>query len=133
VQPSILTLGARRIRFLNLAIRTASRSTHHMRVGALIVKGNKLLSKGYNQMRTHPKAQTAWQRIHAELDALLHMTSDETRGATMIVVRLTKTGLLAMSRPCSVCYSMLQLAGFKSVVYSTGERVVIEERIVYGN
>ena len=94
------------------------------------MKRNQVLSIGFNRPhQTHPKAQTAWQRIHAELDALLHMTSDETRGATMIVVRLTKTGLLAMSRPCSVCYSMLQLAGFKSIVYSSAERTVVEEAI----
>jgi deoxycytidylate deaminase len=117
-------------RFVRLAERAARCSTHNFRVGAVVVKRNQVLSIGFNQPgKTHPKAHTAWQRIHAELDAVLHLPHDETRGATMIVVRLTKTGLLAMSRPCGVCYALLRYAGFKSVAYSTAERVIVEERI----
>lgn len=73
---------------------------------------------GHNMMRTHPKSpHGCWKFIHAEFMAVLNAGYD-VEGATVYVYRQLKSGVPALSRPCSHCWRFLTDLGIKKVVYS---------------
>lgn len=80
-----------------------------------------MLGFGWNRPYTHPKSPSQWQTIHAELDALLGVYTD-TIGLDAAVVRVTKTGLLASSKPCKTCWNLLLDAGIRRVYYVEGRQ-----------
>lgn len=117
--------------FIKLAKKAASYSLHQFKVGAVIVRKNRLLSFGHNKPhRTHPRSKNAWNRIHAELDAILGVPLEELKGAEAYVVRITNTGLLAMSRPCEHCMALLKEVGIRKVYYTDNKRAVQVERVI---
>lgn len=119
-----------KLRFVELAKRAARHSQYHMRVGAVITRKNQVLSLGFNKpSKTHPRSRSRWSRIHAELDAILGVPLDALRGSSVYVVRLTKAGLLAMSRPCSDCMVLLKEVGVRKVYYVDRGRVIREEAV----
>jgi deoxycytidylate deaminase len=116
-------------RFVELAKRAALRSSHKYHVGAVLTRGNKVVSFGTNQPKTHPQSYCFWKTIHAEADALLGVPLSESKGGTMFVVRITRTGLLATSRPCQACFAMLRDYGVKKVYYINDARELVHENI----
>lgn len=108
-------------RLAELARRAASFSTLRQRVGAVISSRNRILSVGCNKRKTHPQSPSKWS-IHAEVDALLGLPREVLNGSTVCVVRLTKRGLLAMSRPCAGCVGILLEAGVSKVIFSGQDR-----------
>ena len=67
-------------RFMRLAIKEASRGLHRTTpnpaVGAVIVKGGRILSKGYHQAAGMP---------HAEIEALRKLSPSKSRGSILYV------------------------------------------------
>lgn len=115
---------------VNLAIRAASRSASKYRVGALIINGTRVVSFGFNRgPKTHPKSNNGWKSIHAEFDAILGLDPDYLLHATIIVVRITRTGKLATSRPCVDCHTLLKNAGVARMYYVTSERMFASEAV----
>ena len=96
-------------RFFELARRMTMYSCHTKhRIGAVLVQKNHVVSVGANRStQTHPKSTNRWRSIHAELDAILGVPAWRLRGSTIYVVRVTKSGLLAHSKPCADCAAML--------------------------
>jgi deoxycytidylate deaminase len=111
-------------RVVMLACRAASRSMVSLwRTGAVLVRGNRVLARGVNKRKTHPQTRHAWS-IHAEIDALLRADLPLPPKTTVCVVRLTRSGLLAMSYPCGDCLSALLKAGVTRIVFSGGDRAI---------
>lgn len=108
-------------RLADLAQRAALCSTLRCRVGAVIASKRHVLSIGTNKLKTHPRSPSPWS-IHAEVDAVLGLPRAALHGSTICVVRLTKRGLLAMSKPCAGCVGVLLEAGVKTVLYSGRDR-----------
>ena len=104
----------------DLTYRIADTSQCHYKMGAIIVKGNRVLSVGVNQIKTHPAIAKTYDdycvSIHAELAALLRNKTDVT-GATMYVARNGGK----VSKPCKSCMVYIRMAGIKYIVYSTYE------------
>ncbi|RKX38666.1 MAG: deoxycytidylate deaminase [Thermotogae bacterium] len=115
--------------FMRVAFLVSERSTcHHRKVGALIVRENRILATGYNQPPSgfphcdsikcirddlnipSGKNQELCYALHAEQNALVQAAKFgiETRGATMYVT----------SKPCSVCARLIINAGIVRVVYN---------------
>ena len=91
---------------------------------ALIVKGGRVLSVGYNHRgltalqnvhRVGRKAET----VHAEVHAVLQKR-DKIRfeGSKIFVVRLRADGSLGLARPCPTCQAVLKAYGIKKAYYS---------------
>ena len=117
-------------RFVELAKKAARCSTHQFRVGAVVTHRNQVISFGYNKpTKTHPKSRNRWGRIHAELDAILGVPLDVLRGANVYVVRLTRSGLLATSRPCVDCLAYLRDVGIRKMFFVDEKRIVREENV----
>jgi len=89
--------------------------------GAVIVKGGRVMSVGFNKWRNHPTIIESSKvkrecSVHAEMDAISRVTNP--RGATIYIARLSKRGCAALSRPCDNCYKSLIDAGISKIVYT---------------
>lgn len=97
------------------------------RHAAAIYIGNKLVSIGVNQLKSHPlQAQFGINSdaifLHAEIDAiknaLKRVSLLDLQKATLYVVR-TKNGIAKLSKPCGGCQRAIIHFGIKNVYWST--------------
>ncbi|CCU86097.1 MULTISPECIES: dCMP deaminase family protein [Mesotoga] len=117
--------------FMRLAYQVRERSScHHRKVGALIVRENRILSTGYNQPPSgfphcdetecirdalgipSGQNQEICYAAHAEQNAIAQAAKFgiATNGSTIYVTH----------RPCSICARLIINAGIKRVVFSEG-------------
>jgi deoxycytidylate deaminase len=126
-------------RLQNIAKDLAHMSEHHFRVGALIVKGRRVLSTGYNKTKTHTIIRNKIDRyslcdkLHAEMAAILNARTDII-GAKLYILRVcpdNKYGT-GMSKPCNLCMRLIRASGIKDVFYTTGDpkQPWVKERII---
>jgi tRNA(Arg) A34 adenosine deaminase TadA len=109
-------------RFFNLAKRISKHSDHPQhQLGCIIVDKNKVITVGFNKVKTHPKSTARFAMLHAEISAVLGMASEELKGCTAYVYREDRQGNTAMSRPCPACYEALKIVGIKRICYTTNE------------
>lgn len=85
---------------------------------ALIVKKNRVLSVGYNNPKTHPRAKTKMQQIHAEMDAIFGCSAEQLDGSELIVVRARRDKKVGMAKPCKACNDLISKTGIKKVYYT---------------
>lgn len=77
------------------------------RVGAAAVTESGRRIIGWNKRKTHPKLGESFRSIHAETDALIKAQRYGERITEMMVVRVTRDGLIADSVPCKLCRPLL--------------------------
>lgn len=117
-------------RYFQLAKEASLRSTHdRIRIGAVIVKGNWVVSKGFNQAKSHPR-QFTYNRLsgrvapkshlHAEIDALIKSKDADLSGSSIYVFRETKNGKPALCKPCPACTLALRESGVSEVFFTEG-------------
>jgi deoxycytidylate deaminase len=123
------TRGNRRIaRYLAHAQRASALSDFgRIKIGAVIVKGNWIISSGCNKKKTHPiqkrynDATLDYQKtpcLHAEIDALIRSEREDLSGAECFVARSDRAGRLALSKPCLSCQRALFEAGVSTVYFT---------------
>lgn len=131
-----IAFSKRELYYFDLARKQSLKSTHNkVSIGAVIVRGNHVLSKGWNQEKSHPtqfrynrfRPFKCHHKIHAEIHALERSTSDSFVGASCFTFRHDKKGLLAPSRPCNACYEALSDAGISKIYYSSSSGLNYEE------
>lgn len=110
-------------RMLRFAIKYASVSANERaKVGAVLFKGNKLISGSWNDTRkTHPDSPYRYQAIHAEFGALLGNYKYDVVNATLFVARVDLHGKLKIAKPCDLCEKLVRAAGIKKIFYTTRE------------
>lgn len=97
------------------------------KLGAVIEKGGKVLSKGYNQLRYCGKGIRYSQYIgalHAERDCIRKLDKDQLEGSTIYIYRETKSedGKIItpnLSFPCEDCFALIKKVGIKRIVFTT--------------
>lgn len=93
----------------NILIAASRRSSHtHFSHGAMVVRGGRFVSVGHNH-----------GNIHAEVAALNKLWPNKRKGTKVWSIRTTKTGKLAMAKPCDECEKYLLDNGVSTVYYST--------------
>lgn len=109
-----------------IALKEAEKSKHRYKLGAIIFKQGKIISKGYNQTNRYNRFNYGhWEgSLHAELAALLGALK-RARGASLMVVRKG----YRMAYPCPDCMAALKDAGIKRVFYTTNNFTIDMERI----
>jgi deoxycytidylate deaminase len=113
-------------KFFQLARNISKHSDHPAhQLGAVIVRGNRIISLGFNKNKTHTKSNHAWKRLHAEICAIIK-TKEDLTGCTIYVYRETKLGNLGMARPCPSCLAAIQESGIKRICYTTENGYVQE-------
>jgi deoxycytidylate deaminase len=112
------------------ATRAASESVfHRARVGAVIAKGERVLSSGCNYIgysrllpnRPYPES------IHAEQAAILQLLKkrrlDALVGSTLYVSRIGRDGRPRLAAPCSCCRTLIFSVGISEVIHTTNNGV----------
>ena len=140
-------------RIRSMTENLAHMSDHHMRVGAIIVKGRRIIAGGFNKSKTHTVIRnkidkfSLVDKLHAEMNAILKARTD-LEGAKMYVLRVCinnkhlprrltgrprgrNLGDTGMSRPCNLCMNLIRNSGIKEIIYTTGNPLEpwVKERI----
>jgi deoxycytidylate deaminase len=118
--------GVAKVRHFEAARRASFRSDHPLhKLGAVIAKGNRVISVGWNKYRTHPKAPHPFKHLHAEVVALF-LCGEEARGADLYVYREGRDGIPRMSKPCPHCMVVIKQYGIKRIFYTNDSFSCIE-------
>jgi tRNA(Arg) A34 adenosine deaminase TadA len=114
---------------LQLAINTAKSSPSKKKIGAILLRKNKVIVTATNlEKKTHP-IQASFARkvgmkekiyLHAEINALIKAKEDVD---TIVVARIGghSQNELRMSKPCPVCAAALEMSNVKKIIYSTDD------------
>lgn len=104
---------------IRLAVKAANLSKHKQKIGAVVSKGQRVLSTACNAVRyKQGEFSKKWiNSLHAEQAALLQLSFKQLKGARLTVVRIKKDGSLGNSCPCSFCRELILRSGIKEVVY----------------
>ena len=102
----------------------AKKSKHKQhRMGAVIVKGGRIISFGHNKLR--PSKELKTETIHAEEDAVLNAIKasgfQHLPGSKIYITRYTKGGKIGLSLPCSRCSALLSSVGVSRVYYTNDD------------
>lgn len=112
-------------KWFRVAKKEAKKSTYKHKLGACVVKGGSVVSKGHNEIRycaTGANKYSEWREsLHAERAALSKLKKSEITGSSVFVVRVTEEQKWALAKPCSQCMYMLRDLGVKKVVFSISE------------
>ena len=102
---------------MRLAIKEAKKSTHRFKLGAVIGKGKRVLSKAHNIRKTHPVFGSGeYNTLHAESNAIYKAVRQgyDLTGATIYIYRENNN----LAKPCKCCMGLIHKYGIKEVVYS---------------
>lgn len=124
-------------RWYELAEKEAEKSEYpRINIGAVLVVGNYLVGKGFNQKKSHPmqaeyngtyKDWDSNHYLHAEIHSLIQSGRESVKGGDCYVFRKDRNGTLADSRPCISCWNALKDAGIERVYYTTPSGYCYEE------
>ena len=102
---------------MRAAILESEKSKHRFKIGAAIARGNKVISKACNVMKTHPLYGSGeYNNLHAEGHAIYKAIRSgiDIKGSTIYVYRQNNN----LAKPCPCCMGLIHRHGIKSVVYS---------------
>lgn len=102
-----------------LAKLISKHSTYNPQIGAVIYKGNKAISVGFNKKKSHPvfANEDRFYSLHAEMGAIINAKQDLT-GCSIYVYREYKDGSPALAKPCHLCMPSIIEAGITKIYYS---------------
>lgn len=107
-----------KLKYFQLAKKTSKNSKYKHQIGAIITYKGKVVAKGFNSIKTHPRASNPWNLLHAETSAIINSKREDFTDCSIYVYRETKTGKLGTSKPCKYCYNLLKILNFKEIYYS---------------
>lgn len=130
-------LTKKELHFFQQAKKEADKSTfYRIKIGCIIVKGNKILARGCNVEKSHPKQKylnskfrkfvTKHNYIHAELNTVLHSTTKDLSGSTCYLYREDGYGNICCCKPCPACEFVLRQVGIDTVYYTDNNKYVKE-------
>jgi pyrimidine deaminase RibD-like protein len=94
---------------LRVAAKVAAHSTHRQHHhAAILTRGGSIVATGTNH-----------GHVHAEVAALERVWPDQRVGLKLYSFRFTRSGALALAKPCKPCQVALRLYGVTVVYYST--------------
>lgn len=108
---------------MDVAIRQALRSGCRQRVGAVLAKGNRILTAAPNIRRNAPTIDYRHATFHAEESVLRRYHS--AAGAVAYVARIGADSSAMMARPCVRCQHALVRAGVARVFYTASSTEVL--------
>lgn len=110
---------------LLVAAKAAENSTYKQKLGAVIAKGRRPISKGCNHFRSHRfSLMFPYNHVcHAEVAAVLRAGYPRRRltGTSIYIARINNTGETRLAKPCEHCQEVLKLVGIQKAVYTTNE------------
>ncbi|WP_414167549.1 hypothetical protein ACMATS_08730 [Streptoverticillium reticulum] len=104
-------------RHVTIALKEATRSQCRFRVGAVLVKGGRILGRSCNRRRNSARTDFRHATFHAE--EMLMRSIDAPRRSEVYVARLSSTGAPMLARPCPRCQHLLVSCGVTLAHYTT--------------
>lgn len=110
-----------------------------IQVGCCAVYKHKIISSGYNSMKTNPvqKRLNIYRfdeetpaTLHAEISCLLPLINRrdiDFRDVSLYIYREYKNGRLAISKPCLSCMALIRELGIRKIYYSGNDSYISEE------
>lgn len=86
----------------------------------------RIVAVGINGQKTHPKMlELGYQGMlmHSEVDLVRQLKT--TQGITLLNMRLSKTGVFGMSKPCAYCMAWCS-AAFSRILYTDPQGDLVE-------
>jgi len=116
-------------RYLDLAIRSSFKSDMLYKLGCIFVSGGKIVSQGYNNYRTYSKDGLISKACscHAEIHALHNYLKKNINKnkVNVYIARQTDRGILCNAKPCIKCCDTLKRYDFiKNIIYTTDESII---------
>lgn len=113
--------GVEQITGIKMALAMAEFSNCLKRHGAIVMKGSRVLGKGYNKHRNNPGILSpehilTGSSLHAEAAAI--RDAGDCHGATIYVARIGAQGAMLLSRPCDLCYLEIIRAGIRKIIHT---------------
>lgn len=123
-----------KIGILRRVLQEAENSEHHIyRLGAVIFKGSRILGSGHNSFRSSnipEKYKKYPHTLHAEQAAIYSVNDWNTlKGASIVVIRLNKSGNLSKGYPCKYCLNTIRFVGIKNLYYSNRLGEIVKQKI----
>lgn len=92
-------------------------------MGAIIVKGGRVLGSGVNELKYSRKTGKPWASIHAEEAAILSIIKKPdglkmVAGSTIFVSRVLANGKTSLAKPCKECQKLIESVGIKKVIHT---------------
>ena len=111
-------------RIADIAEEEATKSHHHYKLGAVIFKQGKVISKGHNDTkRGFSGYRGFWEgSLHAEIAAIIKARTDVS-GCSILVRR--KYG--RDSGPCPSCLAAIRSANLKKLYFYKDDKLVVEK------
>lgn len=108
-----------KIRFFNVAKKESFKSDHPQhKIGCVVVKGNRVLSKATNKLKTTPKSNHPYFSLHAELNCFLKSNLNDLTNCDIYLYRENKNGEIACSKPCLYCFKLLKKLKVSSIYFT---------------
>ena len=107
-------------RKFRLAKLASYHSDYSIKIGAVIYKGNRVVSFGFNYLKSHPIFANKFASIHSEISAILKAKTDLT-GCHIYVFREYKNKKFALALPCKECMKAIIEAGITRIYYTTSD------------
>ncbi len=91
---------------------------------AAIFRKKRLISLGFNTIKTHPKAIRFYpsykyeNATHSEMLAVIRAKLEDFSGCDLIVVRVDNNNLINNSKVCIHCAAFLKTMNFDNIYYS---------------
>lgn len=106
-----------------MALKIALGCPRQHRLGAIVVKGGRILGKGHNIYE---------KMACAEARALDGNWRSELKGATLYVARATRIRACGMARPCPRCQDLIKSLGIGKVFFTTDDLInpIMMERFI---
>lgn len=120
---------------LNKAIKEAKKSNLPIfRIGAVVFKGNRVISFGHNKKgictKIHPRYRNIYDTVHAEQNAIIKVKNwDKLKDTSILVIRLCRSNVLSMAYPCEMCLDLIRHVGIKEIYYTNHNSEIIREVI----
>lgn len=122
-------MNKRTLRYITKALEASLESDYpRIKIGAILVDGNYVVSSAANTARTHP-FQFQLNRdsardcpnhyLHAEVHALVRSKAYDLSNCEIYVARYLRDGTLGDCRPCQSCDLALRRAGIRRATYTT--------------
>lgn len=116
---------------ISKAVDVCYKSEHSQKHGAVIFKGKRIYSMGFNtssrSVKSINKIAQRWKTsVHAEVSAILNAKRD-LNGLDILVVRMNNKRQFMLSKPCINCLSYIDYCGIRNIYYSTKEYPFIKK------
>ena len=117
-------------KYVSLAAAEAEKSHLRSKLGCIAVVSGKVIAKGCNHYRTFSKDKLIEKTCscHAEIDVLRKcLKQNKMKKIALYVARVTQSGAIVCSAPCSECFEKMNQFQIKTITYINNDGRLVKQ------